>query len=240
MKLGARQHPDVAINAISQALDAAKSPFLVTGSIPLGAEFSLLVPGDGVFHEIRFPVEVQEELEPLITASEEATFGRGNEDVLDPSYRSALVLHSGDFAIAPMSAVDPYALGIITLIKETLFTEDQLRGQRIVAGLDKLNVYKDGDFFKGHVDTPKSKDMFGTLVINIPSEHVGGQLVIRAPESSASRREHTCDWGNETGIGWVAFFSDCEHEVLPVTSGHRCVLLLFLPVTSTNTFASIE
>ncbi len=52
------------------------------------------------------------------------------------------------------------------------------RETRIVAHLDKLNVYTEGDFFKAHVDTPRSPDMFGTLLIHLPVRHEGGQLVV--------------------------------------------------------------
>lgn len=38
-------------------------------------------------------------------------------------------------------------------------------------------------------------------------------------------REITYDWGTaRDGISWAAFYSDCEHEVLEVTSGHRLTL----------------
>lgn len=171
-----------------------------------------------MYTKIPFPLGSADALGPLIASCKEATFGRGNEDVLDPSYRSALVLHADKLALMPHSAIDPYALGIVASIKETLFTEEQLTGRRIVARLDKLNVYKQGDFFKGHVDTPASKDMFGTLVANLPSRHVGGELIVCAPKVHGV---HVCDWEDSTGISWVAFFSDCKHEVLPVKSGYR-------------------
>ena len=34
------------------------------------------------------------------------------------------------------------------------------------------------------------------------------------------------DWSilDSAAIQWAAFYSDCEHEVLPVTSGHRITL----------------
>ena len=38
-------------------------------------------------------------------------------------------------------------------------------------------------------------------------------------------REVKFDWsGDSDEIQWAAFYSDCEHEVLPVTSGHRVTL----------------
>ena len=85
-----------------------------------------------------------------------------------------------------------------------------------------------GDFFKAHVETTRSPDMFGTLLINLPVRHEGGQLVVRAPtgenrSAGIERDEYTTNWGHGTNLEWIAFFSDCEHEVLPVTSGNRRV-----------------
>ena len=89
--------------------------------------------------------------------------------------------------------------------------------------------------------------MFGTLVLVFPTQHEGGALVLRhnhtdsqQPEevtkglakSSAqpAAREWVFDSGAELAsqttpsIGYVAFFSDVEHEVRRVVSGHRITL----------------
>lgn len=74
--------------------------------------------------------------------------------------------------------------------------------------------------FKSHVDTPRSEEQFGSLVICLPCKHEGGQLVVR-------HAGHTMeyDWGKgDSAIQWAAFYSDCEHEVRAVTSGHRVTL----------------
>ena len=67
--------------------------------------------------------------------------------------------------------------------------------------------------------------MFGSLVIVFPTPHEGGSLLLR---------HHGQEWNFDSGqvlesksqpsIGYVAFFSDIEHEVVPVTSGHRITL----------------
>lgn len=61
----------------------------------------------------------------------------------------------------------------------------------------------------------------GSLVVCIPHPHEGGQLAVRH-----QGREVTYNWGPESvsAIQWAAFFSDCEHEVLEVTKGHRVTL----------------
>jgi hypothetical protein len=67
--------------------------------------------------------------------------------------------------------------------------------------------------------------MFASLVIILPTPHEGGALLLR-------HRGH--EWSFDSGealaaeeqpsIGYVAFFSDIEHEVTPVISGHRVTL----------------
>jgi len=74
--------------------------------------------------------------------------------------------------------------------------------------------------FKAHVDTPRSDLQIGSLVVCLLCEHEGGQLVVRHQGQST-----TFDWsGPTTDLKWAAFYSNCEHEVLEVTSGHRITL----------------
>jgi hypothetical protein len=67
--------------------------------------------------------------------------------------------------------------------------------------------------------------MFGSLVVVFPTPHEGGALFLR---------HHGHEWifdsaqalaaVGQPAIGYVAFFSDVEHEVAPVASGHRITL----------------
>jgi hypothetical protein len=60
----------------------------------------------------------------------------------------------------------------------------------------------------------------------------GGELVVRHGGKSL-----VFDWSqsaskeSQPAIQWAAFYSDCEHEVLEVTSGHRITLTYNLYVT---------
>ncbi|KAJ7583235.1 hypothetical protein C8J56DRAFT_1054994 [Mycena floridula] len=90
------------------------------------------------------------ELEALSQACQPASFGRGNEDVLDESYRKAGRLDATQFSGSAFP----------------------------------LSFPGKGSFFKAHKDTP----------LTSPS------------------------------IAYIAFYSDIEHEVTPVTSGYRISL----------------
>jgi hypothetical protein len=93
-------------------------------------------------------------------------------------------------------------------------------------------------FFKAHRDTPASTDMFGSLIFCLPTEFTGGELIIRSPDLTTSV---THDWGSTSnirlaaadntstsrshgGLAWAAMYSDCEHEIKPVATGHRVTL----------------
>ena len=252
------------LEGVRAALEQARRPFFCTGTLPLDPNnpVSILVRnkdnrnGD-TFTAVQFPLVSNDHIKPLLDASLQASFGRGDKNVVDPSYRRALVLNKEEFGIHPAGSLELHGLGIITsitgsLLESSILTEkgtepeitldfdyqwaletmggrdytserEDGRGTRIIAHLDKLNVYSEGDFFKGHVDTPRSEEMFGTLLINLPVEHEGGQLVIKEPLRGSEREEFTTEWGKASGFEWIAFFSDCEHEVLPVTRGHRSV-----------------
>ena len=83
----------------------------------------------------------------------------------------------------------------------------------------------EGSFFKAHVDTPRSENMFGSLVIFFPTAHEGGSLLMRknGVEWSFDSSKVLADDG-EPRLGYVALYSDVEHEVAAVTSGYRVTI----------------
>ncbi|EIW85822.1 hypothetical protein CONPUDRAFT_98957, partial [Coniophora puteana RWD-64-598 SS2] len=153
----------------------------------------------------------------LANACYPATFGRNGEDVLDESYRRAGVLLPGNFS----TGLSPSELGLGHVVSEFLEGENGLRP--VLLKLDKLNVYAGkGEFFKAHKDTPRASSMFGSLVVVLPTPHDGGALVLRH-----KGEEYKVDFADTfkttqaPAIGYVAFFSDVEHEIETVRSGNR-------------------
>jgi hypothetical protein len=84
--------------------------------------------------------------------------------------------------------------------------------------------------------------MFGSLVIVFPTQHEGGSLKFR---------HGGCEWTFDSAalvkgqkdptIAFAAFYSDIEHEVTPVISGHRVTLTynLYFSEESSNAVAPI-
>ena len=158
----------------------------------------------------------------------------------DENYRKAVKMDSEYFS----PILDVFQTDLVKMIYDCLL-EGTESTKRIVIELYKLNVYgtrsmysivylppltlryytDKGSFFKPHVDTPRSKNMFGSLVIVFPTPHEGGALHLRH-----RGQEWIFDSGqvlaakDKPSIGYAAFFSDIEHEVAPVTSGHRVTL----------------
>jgi hypothetical protein len=149
------------------------------------------------------------------------------------------------------SSLDPHRTELIKIIRGYL-----LEGEESTKNMEietcKLNIYSahlifnlhswlirlylilycfpgKGSSSKPHVDPPRNKKMFGSLVIVFPTHHEGGALFLRH-----RGREWIFDHGqalaggalDRPSIGYVAFLNDIEQEVAPVTSGH-CVTLTY-------------
>jgi hypothetical protein len=81
------------------------------------------------------------------------------------------------------------------------------------------------NFFKAHKDTPRAKNMIGSLVVVFPTPHEGGALVLRHADKEWTFDSASLVAGHQKPhVGFVAFFSDVEHEVTRVGSGHRVTL----------------
>ena len=95
----------------------------------------------------------------------------------------------------------------------------------VQAELYKLLVYDAGSFFIKHRDTEKIPGMFATLVIVLPSEYQGGELVIKHKQEAVTLDLHRDDAAE---VGYAAFYADCVHEILPITQGCRLTLIFNL------------
>src|ERR1700736_647733 len=82
--------------------------------------------------------------------------------------------------------------------------------------------YDQGRILVWHRAAGKLPGMFSTLILALPSVSVGGELVVRNKDREA-RLDLRCEDPSE--VCFAAFYADCVHEVLPVTSGYRLVLV---------------
>ncbi|KAJ3503549.1 hypothetical protein NLJ89_g8381 [Agrocybe chaxingu] len=230
-------YPDSPLGTVQALLRSTTGLPYCTGSLPLDATNSTLFyqSGDLKAELIDFANATDEQLEKLANACQPATFGLGQKDILDESYRKAGKMDAAAFA----THFSPLQLGVVDSIGDSLF-QGRRDSKQIRAELYKLNVYGPGAFFKAHVDTPRSDQMFGSLVVILPTAHTGGSLVFRHlgnewtfDSAKAVNEEPT------PHAAFVAFFSDVEHEVCEVTSGHRVTLTYNLYFTQSPTMARV-
>ncbi|KAF5327566.1 hypothetical protein D9619_004822 [Psilocybe cf. subviscida] len=159
-----------------------------------------------------------DQLKALADACQAASFGLNKQDVVDETYRKAGKIDNTRFA----TMFNPRDVGILDAVVTNLL-RGRVTADEVVAELYKLNVYGPGSFFKPHVDTPRSADMFGSLVIVLPTKHEGGTLIFRH-EQRAWNFDSAAMIGQDSKVVYAAFLGDVEHEVLPVISGYRVTL----------------
>jgi predicted 2-oxoglutarate/Fe(II)-dependent dioxygenase YbiX len=185
--------------------------FYAAGTTEL-APPNLSVDGVGL---ISLPFQ-QGQLAQLIASADLAPFGRGEQTIVDTAVRKtwqidAARLHFGGRHW--QRALDT----IVATVSAGLGVRDPVTAQ-----LYKLLIYDTGSFFVEHRDTEKSAGMFATLVIVLPSVYAGGELLIRHREREV-RLPLACE--DPSDAAFAAFYADCVHEVLPVTSGTRLTLI---------------
>ena len=170
---------------------------------------------DGELRKVVLPGASDADVQQLLDACTVASFGVNDQLVTDTSYRNAVKLDPEHFTTSFHVADTPIQLNAMVMVPNV---------QGIRAELYKLNIYSAGGFFKAHVDTPRSDQMFGSLVVCLPTQFSGGELATRH-----HGREVKFDWSSplespRKTLSWAVFFSDVEHEVLPVTQGQRITL----------------
>jgi len=184
-----------------------------------------------MWSSIKLPVASEAAMSKLLDACLVASFGYKDKNVTDKGYRDALCLDPTSFSTSFQLCATP-------IIKQIESIVPNCASGGLQAELYKLNIYPPGGFFKPHVDTPRSGNMFGSLVVCLPSLFGGGELVVRHQDEVIKYNWSSTTSDPSTSLSWAMFFSDIEHEVLPVTQGYRVTLTYNLHYCSTLTSLS--
>ncbi|PCH40476.1 hypothetical protein WOLCODRAFT_136899 [Wolfiporia cocos MD-104 SS10] len=225
-----KQAKNTAVPDFTKQLESLRAsityqPPFCKGTLSVKDEDYILFYGkskSGNARRIHLAKAASDELDHLESTCDAAPFGINNQNVLDETYRKAGKLDTSEF----MTGFDPQRLGLLDTIRTDLFEGNERRN--ITAELYKLNVYGKNSFFKAHKDTPRAEDMFGSLVIAFPTAHEGGSFILLDSALMVADRTKPC-------VAYIAFYSDVEHEITPVKSGHRVTLtynLYFTPDTA--------
>lgn len=202
--------------ALADLLGAVDRP----GGFCSGGTMDLFAPGlevDGV-GPVALPL-LPAQREQLVAVAEQAPYGRGTETLLDTAVRRTWQIGADKVRLtgrhwpATLSA-------LVERVAEGLGVSGP-----VTAELYKLLVYDEGGFFVSHRDTEKADGMFATLVLVLPSRYSGGELIVRH-HGQEQRFDLRCS--DPAEAAFAAFYTDCVHEVLPVTSGCRLTLIFNL------------
>src|SRR5262245_54842745 len=185
--------------------------FYTTGTTDIFAP-RLDVAGVGPIALPLLPVQAQQ----LIAVAERAPYGRGEETLVDTEVRRTWQIDPERVQIAGRHWARTLE-DIVARVSEGLGVTGP-----VMAELYKLLVYDTGSFFVSHRDTEKAAGMFATLIIVLPSLYTGGALLVRHRDRDV-RLDLCCSEPSE--VAFAAFYADCVHEVLPITSGYRLTLI---------------
>ena len=147
---------------------------------------------------VDFPGVSEATMIKLLDACSVASYGYKGKDGIDKNYRNTFKLEPDNFTTNFQICSNP----ILQEIQSIFPTVVGLKAE-----LYKLNIYAYGGFFKAHVDTPRSEKMFGSLVVCLPTQFTGRELIVRH-----HKQEIKYDWSSTVSdtsstLHWAAFFS---------------------------------
>src|ERR1039458_10245448 len=162
---------------------------------------------------IKVPVS-QAQARQLCLLGRPARYGRGEQTLLDRGIRDTWAIPRSRVKI-DKRRWNQTLLPVLDRLGHDLGLPS---GCTLRAELHSMLVYAPGQFFVQHQDSEKDDAMVGSLVVGLPSTFKGGALEVRHSGETATYR------GSKKNLSFVAFYSDCRHQVKPVTSGYRVVL----------------
>lgn len=210
-----------ALGRFDEKQQAFSENFYVEGALDCD-DLGITVDGVGF---IPFPIQMQH-IESLLKVSVAANFGLREQTLLNTTIRDTSEISADKISIQinqqKLNQMIAYMRAQLGLSEDAILTPY----------LHNLLIYGPGQFFKPHQDSEKLDGMVATLVIILPSPHIGGDLIVQ-------HKQHNVHFESESLMPQVlkcaAFYADCQHEVKPVKQGYRVALTYNLVLESKRT-----
>ena len=170
-----------------------------------------------------------EQAEKLKGLCHTAPYGKGAETLVNTDVRKCWELDSDQLSFATNDWQNYINKILVGAVKEFDLADSELSAE-----FYKLLLYEEGGFFLPHQDGEKIDNMIATLIVALPSEHEGGQLII-----SHADQEKVIDFSDDQNLSLfqhALFYADCQHEIKPVLSGHRLCLIYNVAVKGEGAF----
>jgi hypothetical protein len=139
--------------------------------------------------QLSFPLS-EHQVQDLIKVCTQATFGLDGKDIVDTNVRDSYQLDPSQIEIK-----NPEWNNKLNLLVKRVVKEIGYPNPNVTAKLYKILLYKTGSHFVRHRDSEKEKNMFGTLIIQLPSEYTGGWFIAYSHDN----KQKTFDFGQSTG-----------------------------------------
>jgi hypothetical protein len=156
----------------------------------------------------------------LCSVARLAPFGKRDKTLLDLRVRNTWEISGDQVMLDTSTWLRAIAPQLAKLRRSLGLPEDG----EIVATFDKLLIYGPGQFFAPHKDSERADDMMASLVVQLPSECSGGDLVVRHQGRKKALGGGRRRAKGSKDVALLAFYADCLHEVRPVRSGYRVAL----------------
>lgn len=201
--------------AITDYLDAsADGSFATSGSLPDAVNPGLLLKGVG---KIGLPLS-ERDAKAIINISREAPSGESTEENIKESERKICGVEADriKFRNPRWSKTVQYAVSKSVEQLGVLGGESSVR-----ADLHKMLLYEGSGLPSTIHDSYAVSGRIGTLVIALPSEHEGGEAVVRLGKQKSTL---SITEPREFSYSYMAWYADADYSVEPVSSGYRLVL----------------
>lgn len=189
---------------------SSKQAFYATEEFPV-SKISVSVEGIG---PIDFPIS-SETLEKLMALSHKAQFGLGEKTLLDETVRNTYEIPADKLQV---TVPEDELNSLLEAMRDSMGLDEK---SRIVPHLYNLLLYAPGHFFQKHQDSEKLENMIATLVMVLPSPHIGGNLII---EQGSQSYHFSSENVKSSTVKCVAFYADCDHEIKIIKEGYRIAL----------------
>lgn len=177
---------------------------------------------------VTFPVTT-ESVKNLLPFCEKAPFGRKEETVLDETIRKCWQIDAKKLEFS--AGMNETIGNMISLIEKSFYGKNldveppRKKIKYFKVTPYKMLIYEEGFFFKDHKDTIRSEDHIATVVLLLPSEFTGGDLVLKFSNDNHFKFNKKNFVNDDcTTMSFVAFPTETLHCVEPIQSGVRACI----------------
>lgn len=159
----------------------------------------------------------ESQIQELISKAKPAKFGWKDQTILDENVRKTWEIKKNHINI-PAKQWKKTFEPLLEKFKAQLGLP---RNSKLKAELHNMLIYEPGCFFKTHQDSEKTNGMVASMVVILPTEYEGGDLIIHHKGETQS---FTSSFSKVPKLSCIAFYADCHHEITKLISGYRVAL----------------